>query len=186
MNLVHRWICRSASWKKRLEQNVLPWVLSGVDLGPDVLEVGPGPGLTTDFLRGRCGRLTAIEIDARLAASLGRRLGGAGVRVVRGDAAAMPFASNTFTGAVCFTMLHHVPSPVLQDKLLREVNRVLKPGAPFVGVDSLWSRRMQILHIWDTLVPVDPATFADRLKTAGFLNAAIALDERAFRFSATR
>ncbi len=45
----------------------------------------------------------------------------------------MPFPADSFSGAVCFTMLHQVPSPALQDKLLAEVHRVLKPGAVFCG-----------------------------------------------------
>lgn len=186
MNWIHRRICRSGYWRKRLEEKTLPWALGGVDLGPDALEVGPGPGLTTDILRRRCQRLTSIEIDSRLADSLGERLRGSNVRVVRGDATAMPFEGGSFSGAVSLTMLHHVPSPDLQDKLLREVWRVLKPGAVFAGADSLWSRRMQILHIHDTLVPVDPAAFGERLQNAGFSNPSIAVNGSAFRFSARK
>jgi hypothetical protein len=51
MNIIHRWLCRSVSWRQNLEQSLLPWALEGIDLGSDVLEIGPGPGLTTDWLR---------------------------------------------------------------------------------------------------------------------------------------
>ena len=186
MNQLHRWICRSGYWKKKLEERVLPWALAGVELGQSVLEVGPGPGLTTDFLRQCLERLTVVEIDPRLAGSLGARLRGTNVKVVGGDATAMLFEGNIFSGAVSFTMLHHVPSGPLQNELFREVYRVLKPGAVFAGVDSLWSWRMRVLHIWDTLVPVDPATFGARLRSAGFTNIFIDVNERFFRFSAKR
>ena len=53
MNGLHRWLCLSALWKIALERKLLPWVLKGIDLGDNLLEVGPGPGLTTDFLRTR-------------------------------------------------------------------------------------------------------------------------------------
>src|SRR5260370_31437910 len=49
MNLIHRWLCSSARWKKVVETYIPPWTLEGVNLGSDVLEVGPGPesrGLT--------------------------------------------------------------------------------------------------------------------------------------------
>ncbi|MGH9448005.1 MAG: class I SAM-dependent methyltransferase, partial [Terriglobia bacterium] len=108
MNRFHRWACRSGHWRKRLEEVVIPWVLAGVKLGPELLEVGPGPGLSTDLLRPRTARITAIEIDALLATALCARLRGSNVSVVRGDAAAMPFGDAQFSGAVCFTMLHHV------------------------------------------------------------------------------
>lgn len=186
MNRIHRWLCRSDTWRKKLEEQILPWVLNGVDLGQDILEVGPGPGLTTDLLRPRLGRITALEIDSQLAGSLGRRLHGSNVRVIQGDATAMPFGSQSFSGAISLTMLHHVPSPALQDKLLSEVCRVLKPGAVFAGIDSLWSRTMQVLHIWDTLVPIDPSTFRERLQSAGFVGVSVEVEEGRIRFRARR
>jgi SAM-dependent methyltransferase len=184
MNLVHRWMCRSARWRRKLEEQVLPWVLGDVELGPDVLEVGPGPGLTTELLLPLVERLTAIEIDRRLAESLAARLHGTPVRVIRGDATAMPFGSAQFTGAVSFTMLHHVPSPALQDQLLREVRRVLKPGGILAGIDSRQRLSMRLFHIHDTLVPVDPRTFGARLEAAGFENVRVETDATAFRFRA--
>ena len=186
MNFIHRWLCRSAGWQKVLDERILPWVLAGVDLGDEVLEVGPGPGLTTDILRPRVSRLTAIEIDPRLAGKLQQRLQGTNVNVVHGDATAMPFADGQFSAAVSFTMLHHVPSPTQQDKLLREVRRVLRPGGVFAGVDSRTSWSMKVIHIADTLVPVDPQTFPERLRAAGFEDPAIETNEHAFRFRARR
>jgi SAM-dependent methyltransferase len=162
----------------------MPWVLSGVELGEEVLEIGPGPGLTTDLLRQRIARITALEIDPVLADSLAARLGSSNVTVIRGDATAMPFVDARFSGAVSFTMLHHLPSPDLQDKLLREVRRVLRPGGVFAGVDSRQSLSMRLLHIHDTLVPVNPNTFSARLEAAGFQDVFIETDNRAFRFHA--
>ena len=60
-------------------------------MGDDVLEVGPGPGVTTDLLRIRTRRLTALEVDAAAAVALQKRLNSSGVCVVHGDGAAMPF-----------------------------------------------------------------------------------------------
>ena len=58
MNREHRWLCASAHWKKTVEMQIMPWVLDGIDLGGDVLEVGPGPGITTELLRTRVPHLT--------------------------------------------------------------------------------------------------------------------------------
>ena len=63
MNRVHRWLCRSARWQRTVETQILPWVLDGVDLGAEVLEVGPGPGITTELLCARVSHLTCVEID---------------------------------------------------------------------------------------------------------------------------
>ena len=157
-----------------------------MDLGPNVLEIGPGPGLTTDLLRSLVPRLTALEIDANLAASLRSRLNDSNVQVIEGDAMNMPFGDSEFSGVVSFTMLHHVPSQELQNKLLAEVLRVLKPGGVFVGSDSLQSWFMKIIHIGDTLVPVSPDTFGARLKSAGFEVLEVQKNSQAFRFRARR
>ena len=151
-----------------------------------MLELGPGPGLTTDLLKLRAEHLTALEIDPKLANSLSRRLQGSNVAVVTGDATQMPFADAHFSGAVSFTMLHHLPSPEMQNKLLREVWRVLQPGGIFAGSDSLQGLRMRLIHIGDTLVPVDPNTFGSRLEQAGFDVVQIERDANAFRFQARR
>jgi len=185
LNQLHHWLCRSARWKKTLEQRV-PWVLSSAKLGLHVLEVGPGPGLATDGLRSRLPRLTVIEADQALAQLLRARLQGANVEVVNGDATSMPFPDAEFSGCAAFTMLHHVPSPALQDKLLREVRRVLKPGGAFVGCDSLQSAFMRVLHLGDTFVPIRPDTFGARLEEAGFKVIELEKGPGAFRFYAMK
>src|SRR4051812_14197116 len=110
MNWMHNRLCRSNLWRKAVERQLLPWALRGVELGDHPLEIGPGPGVTTDVLRKQLSRLTCLEIDPLHATALATRLGATNVTVERGDAASMPFPDNSFTGAVCFTMLHHVPS----------------------------------------------------------------------------
>jgi len=186
MNRFHRWFCRTSVWKKALANEIIPWALKDVALGDEVLEVGPGPGMTTDILRERAPRLTSIEIDPSLADALKRRLQGTNVKVVEGDATAMPFEDGSFSGAVSFTMLHHVPSPALQDRLLAEVCRVLRPGGVFAGSDSRWSVGFHLIHLWDTMVVVEPETFAARLEAAGFTDVSVKMAKRAFRFRARR
>lgn len=185
MNFLHHWLCRSDRWRKTVQQRI-PWVLGGRDLGPSVLELGPGPGLTTDLLRLSVPCLTTLELDPKLAESLRSRLQGSNVDVVTGNATTMPFSDEQFSAVVSFTMLHHVPSVELQDRVLREVLRVLKPGGIFVGSDSLDSWLMKLIHIGDTLVPIEPATFGARLTAAGLEGAMVEKNSEAFRFYARR
>jgi ubiquinone/menaquinone biosynthesis C-methylase UbiE len=185
MNRLHRWLCRSDRWRSTVAQR-LPWTIGDTDLGANVLEIGPGPGQTTDLLRTSVPRLTALEIDPALAGSLSSRLKGSTVEVIEGDATEMPFADSEFSGAVSLTMLHHVPSQELQNKVLSEVLRVLKPGGFFVGSDSLQNWFMRIIHIGDTLVPVNPDTFGARLESAGFEVLQVQKNSQAFRFRARR
>jgi SAM-dependent methyltransferase len=101
MNLLHRLLCRSALWRWTVERCVIPWALDGLDPGADVLELGPGPGLTTDVLRERTARLTAVELDPRLASSLQERMKNTNVEVVETDPTAMPFPDGSCSGACC-------------------------------------------------------------------------------------
>lgn len=186
MNAFHRWLCRSGIWKTALEQSMVPWVLEDIELGDHVLEIGPGPGLTTDLLRSRVPQMTALEIDSRLADSLKQRMANTNVRVIEGDATDMPFENQQFSAVVSFTMLHHVPSAALQDQLLTEAYRVLRTGGVFAGLDSIDSPPFRFIHIGDTLTIVDPDTFSARLAVAGFVNVRLEKKSRRFRFRAWR
>ena len=164
----------------------MPWALAGRTLEGPALEIGSGPSITTDYLRTRVRSLTALERDPLLAKQLHERCRHSNVRVTEGDATAMPFENGAFRTVFCFTMLHHVPSAALQDRLIHEALRVLAPGGVFVGSDSRMSLRMKLFHWFDTMVIVDPKTFPDRLRAAGFANAQIEISEGAFRFCAVR
>ncbi|MEN3358652.1 MAG: hypothetical protein V7637_2634 [Mycobacteriales bacterium] len=186
MNRLHRYYCGSPRWARRVQQ-LLPWALGGVPLGDDVLEIGPGRGVTTELLAGRAPRLTALEVDERLAAALRRRYPDpAGpIAIVVGDGASMPLPDDRFSAAVCFTMLHHVPSPALQDRLFAEAYRVLRPGGVFAGSDSQPSLRFRLYHLFDTMVVVDPATLPARLAAAGFTDVDVTV-QTALRFRARK
>lgn len=163
----HLRVCASLEWAEFVAAELLPWALAGHELGDDVLEVGSGPGVTTEVLRQRAARLTAAEIDVQLAAALCRRVSGTNVAVVGADATQLPFASGRFSAATSFTMLHHVPSPALQDRLFRELHRVVRPGGIVVGTDSVDTAARRELHAGDVYVPVDPADLGERPKRPG-------------------
>lgn len=168
MNEAHEY-CGSDEWRQMIREVILPWALGETDLGDDVLEVGPGYGATTDVLGTLTPRLRSVEIDNDLAAKLQERFAGSpSVEIINGDATQLEFDDETFTGAACFTMLHHVPTVELQDRLFAEVARVLRPGAALVASDSLGSEDLAGAHEGDTYNPVDPTSLPDRLATAGF------------------
>ena len=167
MNEGHR-ACDSPEWRAAVRDEIIPWALGAVDLGDDVLEIGPGYGATTDVFAQVLPRLTTVEIDAALAERLRARYAGTHVEVVTADATGLAFPDGRFSGAVCFSMLHHVPSAAAQDRLFAEAARVLRPGAPMVAVDSVESEGLRAFHEGDTYQPIDPATLPARLHGAGF------------------
>jgi SAM-dependent methyltransferase len=181
MNLVHRRLCSSAKWADSVQQSLLPWALADVDLSGDVLEIGPGFGATTRVLAQQLDHLTALEIDEASAMKLAGQFDKS-VRIVHGDGTAMPFDDSSYDAIVCFTMLHHVPSPQLQDKVFFEVARVLRPGGVFAGSDSRTSLRMRLIHVGDTLIPLDPDELPARLERAGLRDAQVDVREHRLRF----
>jgi ubiquinone/menaquinone biosynthesis C-methylase UbiE len=168
MNQDHLELCSSEQWREALRELIIPFAFDNATLGEDVLEVGPGPGLTTDLLRERVRKLTAVELDQDLALKLAMRLADTNVEVVNADATALPFDSGRFTAAVSLTMLHHIPTVQLQDQMFDEIARVLRPGGVFIAADSLASLELAEFHHDDTYNPVDPDTLPARLTHSGF------------------
>jgi ubiquinone/menaquinone biosynthesis C-methylase UbiE len=185
VNERHLVLCSSAEWAETVQRWIIPFVLEGVDLGDDVLEIGPGPGRTTEVLVGMAPRLTAVELDPALAVALRERLVDPGLEVLEGDATALPLPNDRFSAAVCFTMLHHVPSPAEQDTVFAEVARVLRPGGVLAGTDSLATPELAELHSDDIYVPVPPEGLEKRLLAAGFVTAQVDTNEYSVRFRAT-
>ena len=168
MNSNHAKLMPSPEWAAHIQDEVLPQATAGVELGDDLLELGPGPGAATDWLRHRVGRLVAVEQEDEAAARLAARYAGTNVEVVSGDAAALSYPDASFDTVVACTMLHHVPTRARQDKVLAEAFRVLRPGGAFLGSDSLPSDDLHRFHEGDTYNPVEPAAFLTRLQTTGF------------------
>ena len=181
MNQLHLELCSSAEWADTVRRFMIPWALEGIELGGHVLEIGPGPGRTTEVLLETGPRLTALDLDEELIGALADRLARPGFEAVHGDAAQLPFDDATFSAVISLTMLHHLPSPEVQDAVFAEAARVLQPGAVFVANDSLDSEDFRALHVDDVCVPVDPTTLAERLERAGFEAVRVTTNEYAIR-----
>jgi ubiquinone/menaquinone biosynthesis C-methylase UbiE len=168
MNENHAKLMPSPEWAAYIQDEVLPRAVAGVSLGPDLLELGPGPGAATEWLRQRVRRLVAVEAELEAVLRLAERFAGTNVEVVNGDAAALDYPDASFDTVATCTMLHHVPTRALQDKVLAEAFRVLRPGGVFLGSDSLPSDDLHHFHEGDTCNPVEPAAFLTRLQVTGF------------------
>jgi SAM-dependent methyltransferase len=178
--------CDSPEWRNTVRDQIIPWAIGDVDLGDDVLEIGPGYGATTDVFAPLLPRLTSVEIDPDLAARLQARYNGTHVEVVLGDATQLTFPDGRFSGTVCFSMLHHVPSPELQNRIFAEAARVMRSGSSFVAVDSLASDDLRTFHEGDTYDPIDPATLPARLYGAGFNEVEVRVNEYGWAAVAVR
>ncbi|MFI5673378.1 class I SAM-dependent methyltransferase [Streptomyces cellulosae] len=174
MNRAHRKLCSSEEWAQTTKDHILPWALEDVNLGEDVLEIGPGYGANLRVLVERVPRLTAAEIDRDTVRLLEGQWGDR-ARILHADGAELPLPDASFDSVVCFTMLHHVPTAAHQDRIFAEAHRVLRPGGTFAGSDSQPSVRFRVLHFRDTMNTVDPAGLPTRLENAGLTDVAVDL-----------
>ncbi|GAA1696363.1 class I SAM-dependent methyltransferase [Fodinicola feengrottensis] len=176
MNLRHQELCSSQEWADAVGERLDEWLTTtGRDIGNDIVEIGPGFGATTRVLVRHCERLTAIEIDPDFAAGLRAEFGDQ-VTIINASGADVPLASASYSGVVCFTMLHHVPSVELQDQIFAEAYRLLRPGGVVAGADGQDSEGFRALHEGDIMVVVEPDSFPDRLRAAGFTDIDVTVD----------
>jgi SAM-dependent methyltransferase len=168
MNSNHARLCPSPEWADHIQSDILPLLTRDADLGEAMLEIGPGPGAATGWLAGKVAKLTAVEIDEDAARLLADRYAGANVEVITGSATALDYPAESFDSVGCFTMLHHVRTAALQNAILAEALRVLRPGGVFIGSDSLASDDLHHFHAGDTYNPIEPASLLTRLQTIGF------------------
>ncbi|MBV9920741.1 MAG: class I SAM-dependent methyltransferase [Pseudonocardia sp.] len=186
MNRVHNLLCSSGWWARVAENELVPFGVDGVELGDDVLEVGPGFGATTRVLAGRLPRLSVLELDPGYCERLRSSLDGA-VEVTEGDATRLPYPDGRFSAVLCFTMLHHIPTVAQQDQAFAEIARVLRPGGTFAGTDSIGTGlRFKAIHIGDTCNLIDPDGLPARLEAAGLAVLEVKRGGRSFRWRATR
>ncbi len=161
-------------------------MLSGYKLGDRVLELGAGPGATTEELRRRAPHVTSLEYDHAFAAKLGARFANTNVGVLQGDAASLPFPDGAFSSVLAVLVLHHLKSREQQDKAFAEIYRVLQPGGALFALEigDGWLQRFG--HLRSTFVPVAPAAAFARLTSLGFSKIVVDMKASIFRICALR
>lgn len=186
MNHLEHYFCSTSLWQRITHRFLLPWVLSGARLGEHVLEVGAGYGAATGQLLKLAPRVTSLEYDARLLRRLEAKHQCGALTTLCGDAAALPFADQSFSSAVAILVLHHLKTRDLQDRALGEVHRVLRPGGSFFAfeINDGWIHRA--VHYRSTFNPVTPASAFARLTNAGFSKVSVDFRSGGFRVSARK
>lgn len=186
MNENHAALCSSPEWAEFIVDEVLTPFAGRVDFGEELLELGPGYGAATRWLRGRVKRLTALELDPSLAERLSAEFADSNVTVTVGDCTRVQFPDASFDCVATFTMLHHLPSAADQFAALGEAFRLLRPGCVLIGSDSLASPDLHLFHEDDMYNPIDPARLLVFLQAAGFTRVSLSVDTSTMTFVARK
>lgn len=105
--------------------------LAGLRPGMSLLDVGCGVGASLETLARECGIVPfGVDISGDLIAVARDRMPGAALRVC--DAAALPFADESFDAVICECTLSLVGDAAA---VLRESARVLMPGGTLIASD---------------------------------------------------
>jgi len=186
MNHLEHFFCSTSLWQRITHRFLLPWVLSEARLGDHVLEIGAGYGAATGHLLKLAPRVTSLDYDAHLLQRLEAKHQCAALTTLCGDAAALPFADQSFSSAVAILVLHHLKTRGQQDRALGEVHRVLRPGGSFFAfeINDGWIHR--VAHYKSTFTPVTPGSAFARLTKAGFSKVSVDFRSGGYRVSARR
>ena len=155
--------------------------LLDVKSGMQALDIGCGPGLTILSLAqavGNSGHVDAIDIAPPMLQLAARRCADAKqVAFHQADVLQLPFANATFDVALATQVYEYVADI---DDALRELWRVMKPGAQVLLVDTDWescvwacrdeTRMRRMMQGWSQHIPHPqlPRTLIQRMQRAGF------------------
>jgi ubiquinone/menaquinone biosynthesis C-methylase UbiE len=117
-----------------------------------ILDIGCGPGQTTKFLSDEgCTDIIGTDLSPVMITEAKRINPHLNFEVA--DALALQYNTNTFAAAVAFYAIVNLDYPIIKT-VFTEINRVLKPGAPFllsfhtgddiVHVDELLDKKVNI------------------------------------------
>jgi ubiquinone/menaquinone biosynthesis C-methylase UbiE len=132
---VAKWYARTRSKDMEDFRREAQGVASGLSHGARVLEVAPGPGFfSIELAKLGSYAITGLDISRTFVAIASGNARDAGVKVdfEWGNAAAMPFADNSFDCIYCSAAFKNFTEPV---KALDEMHRVLRPGGEALIAD---------------------------------------------------
>ena len=110
--------------KVHLTETLVPWIVSHVEPGGRILDIGGGSGYYASKIV-RAAPLTVVGLDISSSMIEQREADPLLTENVVGDMEDLPFEDGSFDAAMFVGCLHHVPDPL---PALREANRVVRPG----------------------------------------------------------
>jgi len=131
-----------------------------------VLEIATGPGLLAKHVAPAARRMVATDYsDGMIAeAKKGERPGNLTFEVA--DAMALPYADDSFDAVLIANALHIVPDP---EKVLREIDRVLRPGGVLIAPNFVEHKGTLGSRIWSGILVMAGVRFEHQWSAKEYL-----------------
>jgi len=150
-------------WSQRLATPFLDF--AGVPSPGRVLDAGCGTGSLALALAAHpeLETIEALDFEEDFVAALKRRTTDIRIKARQGDVCALPYESESFDGVYSLLVLHFVSDA---HRAVREMRRVLRPGAAAAAAVWAWGGVPSWRLFWDVVLRLEPEAAGHGVPTA--------------------
>jgi len=132
----------------------------------EVLEIATGPGLLAKHVAPAARRMVATDYSDGMIAEAKKGACPGNLTFEVADAMALPYADDSFDAVLIANALHIVPDP---EKVLREIDRVLRPGGVLIAPNFVEHKGTLGSRIWSGILVLAGVRFEHQWSAKEYL-----------------